>query len=307
MASFTNILVNLNAVDAEHPALDQAEALAARMHATITIADVLPSVPDAARTFVSDRIEQELVDHHWDLLKAIAARRGDKVRTVLLRGSKPAISLIQEVQRDGHDLLMRSHGTVSSEPKPFGPTDMQLLRKCPCPVWLVGPSASPRPRRLLAAIDASSNDPGEAALNRAILDLAVTIRDLEDAQLTVLYAWSAFGYQFLERRMSAKELSAFTEATRAAARRDLDAFTSGLGTQVEALLMEGDPHDVIPAYAGSHSIDLVVMGTVGRSGLAGFVMGNTAERILRSLRGSVVAIKPEGFVSPVRTSGVVFG
>lgn len=41
------------------------------------------------------------------------------------------------------------------------------------------------------------------------------------------------------------------------------------------------------------------MGTVARSGLAGFVMGNTAERVLQRLRGSVLAIKPPGFVSPV--------
>jgi nucleotide-binding universal stress UspA family protein len=42
-------------------------------------------------------------------------------------------------------------------------------------------------------------------------------------------------------------------------------------------------------------VDIVVMGTVARSGIAGAVMGNTAERVLRRLRGSVLAIKPGAF------------
>jgi nucleotide-binding universal stress UspA family protein len=49
----------------------------------------------------------------------------------------------------------------------------------------------------------------------------------------------------------------------------------------------------------TNGIDLVVMGTVARSGIRGLVMGNTAERVLQRLRGSVLAVKPPGFVSPV--------
>ena len=41
------------------------------------------------------------------------------------------------------------------------------------------------------------------------------------------------------------------------------------------------------------------MGTVSRTGIAGLIIGNTAETILRSVRCSVLAVKPEGFVSPV--------
>lgn len=303
MVTFKHILVSINALDDEHPSLDQAMELVAHMPAKITIVDVLPHVPDKARKFVTDRIEQELVDHRWALLHAIAAKHGVPVGTTLLRGETPAITLIREIQLGRYDLLIRSHGMIDGVIKPFGPIDMQLLRKCPCPVWLVGPSTHPKPRRILAAIDAGSMTPGETALNRAILDLAITIRDLEGAQLTVMYAWSAFGYEFLQRRMSAKELAAFVEAARASASHDLARAVAALGpkrTGVDSLLMEGEPHEVLPGYAESHSIDLVIMGTVARTGLAGFVMGNTAERILSRLRGSVLAIKPADFVSPVR-------
>ena len=42
------------------------------------------------------------------------------------------------------------------------------------------------------------------------------------------------------------------------------------------------------------------MGTVARTGIAGLIMGNTAESILDQLEQSVIAIKPQGFVSPVK-------
>lgn len=302
MTTFKHILVSVNATDAQHPALEQAMELAAHMPAKVTVVDVLPRVPDRARRFVTDQIEQELVDHRWALLHDITSTRGVGVGTALLRGETPAISLIREVQAGGYDLLIRSHG-VANAAMPFGPIDMQLLRKCPCPVWLAGPSSRPRPRRIMAAIDAGSTEPGEAALNRAILDLAVTIRDLENAHLSVVYAWSAFGYQLLQRRLSAADLAAFVDAMRTGAMHDLGRAVAGLGARkagVEALPLEGEPHEVLPAFAESHNIDLVVMGTVARTGLAGFVMGNTAERILSGLRGSVLAIKPAGFVSPVK-------
>jgi nucleotide-binding universal stress UspA family protein len=55
----------------------------------------------------------------------------------------------------------------------------------------------------------------------------------------------------------------------------------------------------IPELVKEHQIDLVMMGTVGRTGIPGFLMGNTAETILNRIDCSVLAIKPEGFVTPV--------
>jgi nucleotide-binding universal stress UspA family protein len=41
------------------------------------------------------------------------------------------------------------------------------------------------------------------------------------------------------------------------------------------------------------------MGTVCRTGIAGFFIGNTAEKVLQEIDCSVLAIKPEGFETPV--------
>jgi nucleotide-binding universal stress UspA family protein len=50
-------------------------------------------------------------------------------------------------------------------------------------------------------------------------------------------------------------------------------------------------------------IDCIVMGTVARTGVRGFIMGNTAETVLEQIDCSVLAIKPQGFVTPVMPAG----
>ena len=53
-------------------------------------------------------------------------------------------------------------------------------------------------------------------------------------------------------------------------------------------------------YAREHSIDLIVIGTHGRSGLMHILMGSVAERIVRKSPCPVLTVKPEGhqFVMP---------
>ena len=64
-------------------------------------------------------------------------------------------------------------------------------------------------------------------------------------------------------------------------------------------VINGDAKHVVAKKARELDVDLVVMGTVARSGISGFFMGNTAENILNQLDCSVLTIKPPGFVSPI--------
>ena len=102
--------------------------------------------------------------------------------------------------------------------------------------------------------------------------------------------------------MSPDEFTGFVEAARRIEDQALSALIEPFKdrlTEVAVELIQGEPEDVIAQLVESHGIDVVVMGTVARTGLAGLVMGNTAERVLQRLRGSVLAVKPPGFESPI--------
>jgi len=64
-------------------------------------------------------------------------------------------------------------------------------------------------------------------------------------------------------------------------------------------LQKSSPRREISALAIKIKADLVVMGTVARTGISGFFMGNTAETIINQLDCSILAIKPQGLETPV--------
>jgi nucleotide-binding universal stress UspA family protein len=62
---------------------------------------------------------------------------------------------------------------------------------------------------------------------------------------------------------------------------------------------KGRAGKVIPSFASKLKVDLIVMGTVARTGIPGLIMGNTAETILSQISCSVLAVKPPNFITPV--------
>ena len=70
--------------------------------------------------------------------------------------------------------------------------------------------------------------------------------------------------------------------------------------QCQVYLLKGEAGRLIPALAKVKKAELIVMGTVSRTGVAGLLIGNTAEKVLRQANCSVLTVKPEGFITPVK-------
>ena len=62
---------------------------------------------------------------------------------------------------------------------------------------------------------------------------------------------------------------------------------------------EGLPEDVIQALSVELDAELVILGTIGRTGLSAALIGNTAEHVIDRLNCDVLALKPDGYVSPL--------
>ena len=106
-----------------------------------------------------------------------------------------------------------------------------------------------------------------------------------------------------------KEIVAYVKQLKQDHANNLDTFmhevTSNLGADAlnylksQTHLLKGSARKEIPVLAKEIDVDLIVMGTVGRTGIPGFIMGNTAETILHQIDCSVLAIKPPAFITPV--------
>jgi len=103
-------------------------------------------------------------------------------------------------------------------------------------------------------------------------------------------------------RWSDTEIAKAAQSERQHRLERLEALVASSGVPADKVrieLLEGGTETVIPELVEREGIDQVVMGTLCRSGIAGFVIGNTAERLLDALHCSVVTLKPDGFRSPV--------
>ena len=228
------------------------------------------------------------------------------ITTRILTGD-PVLELVREVLRNGHDLLMSSSRTKTGVPgQHLVSLNMRLLRKCPCPVWIQNPDGPKELKTVLAAVDPTYSEGFEEELNRSILELGQRLVELDEADFHVIYAWSAWGENRLRGRLPSDAFGAYVMVLKSRAAKAFSHLLKPYGSVIPPRhrhLIQGDPEEVVPDFARDRAVSLIVMGTVARTGVPGFLIGNTAEKILGRVRCSVLAVKPEGFVTPVELEG----
>jgi len=307
MNRFKKLLLVFDSKERDRTALHLAFRLARDSGGTLTVVHAIPPLP------------LELLDglaELGDLRRSLEDAAHASIREALEEAPDPQVpvetrlvwghvdmEVSRLVLREGYDLVMKATGRrqqVSGQL--IGSVDMRLLRKCPCPVWLVKPEAHVQLNRVLATVDCAGRDAEHEQLNGAILDLGVLLSEMESADLHVLYAWEPWGASLLRHRMRQHDFSEYLDHTRSRAGKaltDLLRPYDGVIPLVNRHFVERSPEDAVPEFVAHHDVDVVVMGTVGRTGVPGFFIGNTAERILREVKCSVLAVKPEGFKTPV--------
>lgn len=63
------------------------------------------------------------------------------------------------------------------------------------------------------------------------------------------------------------------------------------GVEIEKLTVEGHPAEEIIKYAEKNSMNLIVMGTLGKSGLDRFLLGSVAEKVVRASKIPVLVVR----------------
>jgi universal stress protein E len=304
MEPFRSILVDIDATDRAQPALERATRLARSSGARLTVVDVR-GVPPHARRYLPPSLEEEMAGRRrGDLARLAEGIAGVPVDSKLLEG-RGATALIDEVLASGHDLVVRegARDLVAPRREPSGAVNLELLRRCPCSVLLAGPGAAAGHPRIAAAVNTSTeDDDADHALNARIAEAASLMAGLEGGSVTLLHAWEVFAEGMVRGLASPDGYADYLAAARQRAEADFSRFTQSLGeglSGVPAELRRGEPEDVIPEFVVAEGIDLVVMGSVARRGIPGFLIGNTAERVLPRLPCSVLVVKP-GEAAPGR-------
>ena len=314
MKLFKNILVIADEASMSDSVLDRAKWLAQSNDARLTLLDINDASPDDLEGMFAvlpgrraRDIQDAVMAFHAQRLEGFARtlrESGVEVSTRVLNGTS-FIQAIRQVLTEGHDLVLK--GADQGPDRPFlRAPDLHLLRKCPCPVWILNGEARAKSGRIMATVDPDPQDRARDALNHRVMELATSLAQQEGAKLDVLNAWhvheeSTLRHSFI--KMPADEIQSIISGEQTKSSQRLAHLMAGFrefGDSMRVLHIKGIAADVIPEHVDSEGIDTLVMGTLGRPGISGFFIGNTAETILNRVSCSVLAIKPEGFVSPVQ-------
>ncbi|MGF1457106.1 MAG: universal stress protein [Alphaproteobacteria bacterium] len=331
MAPLKRILAVCTREETDAKTLEAALVLADRWGAALQILTVveMPAELDRlARATGTTRAEgeQRLIESHTQRLQALAASVAPgRSLPVDVRVGKCFLEIIRHVLAHRVDLVVKTAEDLGGSLRfLFASTDQHLLRKCPCPVWLrladrapTAPSGTRLAKTILAAVDvdaALTDEPDtQQALNRSIVETAAAMAAVDGATIRLLHVWDAPSEGLI--RLWSPDTSDHGTAERyvrdvqMAHRRALDHLIAGARTWIGKdlasritfvpMLRHGVARAVIPEEVAATHADLLVMGTIARIGVPGFIIGNTAEDVLNSVDCPVVTVKPPGYVSPV--------
>lgn len=196
-----------------------------------------------------------------------------------------------------HDLVI-TVGRWSRWPLGLGVVERHLIRGCGCPAWLLHPAQSPETRVVVAAVDVSLPDGDE--LSREVLGTAAELARGAGAELHAVHCWSVVGESLLASRSRGGSPRGaervLSEAARSRHRRirkllaELD-----LDDSARVVLRKGKVVPELREVAWRLEADILVVGSVGRTGMGALFPGNTAERLVGRVPASLFVVpEPRG-------------
>lgn len=310
MRRFENILFATQGLLGHSEALGQALRIAANNRVPVSGLIACPSFPNALTQYQKS-YEHFLHEKLHDSVQSLREQYNISAEQVpfplRVKGSEqPAVCIIQEANAHYNDLIIKEAEPLSEGSEGFKAMDMTLLRKCPCPVWLHRPKSKPKDKqRVAVAVDPMAASNEQQALARRLLELSRSIADTCDSRLHIISCWEYYLENYLDNHVwiQVEESQLSEEISNAKTKHEqaLQWLIDDAGISGEMVIhqLHGKPDDKIPECVHESEVDVLVMGTLARTGISGFVIGNTAENVLQSINCSLVALKPEGFVSPI--------
>lgn len=253
-----------------------AAEMARRCGAAVTLTTALPLGKDLETLGTQDlqaeeiSIAQSRLDAAAAELKAAAIPCSTEVR----HAEHPDVAIVESAREAAADVIvMGRRGKRGLARLMVGHATAKVIGSAPCDVLVVPRAATFWSRRILLATDGSAHS--ATALDRAV-ELGVQCR-LPVSVLSVL----APGHGD-QRRTEARQ--AVDQAVAALQER---------GVVADGRLVEGRPDAEIVAQAQQQQADLIVLGSHGRTGLLGVLLGSVSERVIGAADCAIlIAITP---------------
>lgn len=312
MKQFRDILVYAELSDAD--CLAQVVAIAKLHGAAITVCEVVEPPPRQhdSRGIV-ERVSKLRTSLAHQRLRAIC--EGFYPHTVIdysVFTGIPFVTITEQVLQQDFDLVVHISEKVQGHPGiGLNATGMHLMRKCPCTVWTMHPARASQGANVLLALDreVAEETTVAEAFAMTIAESAVDLAAGRGGELHIIHAWRPYGHELLLDPVLGLG-SDEVEFYRQQQRLDTEQWFKRLRQRIESIapeellvratLVEGGAVPVVLDAVEKTAAGTLVLGTVGTSANPGVLIGATTESILAACDTSVLALKPPGFVSPLK-------
>jgi len=295
MSQYQRLLLIINPLLRQSPALNHAAAVAKASGASLHIAALIPSLDILSLLEEGDRkvARANYLQEHRDWLKEQAEKmqgRGIEVTTEVAWADNMRQDILDHVTEMHPDLLIKQ---VQHEPVLkrafFTPLDWRLLRHCPVPVYLVGAESHALPQKVVAAVDVGDTEPSNSELNDRIILQASALALQCNAELHLLFACD-IPAAFLADLGGGLTLSELTRELRKDLETSFLKLAARFGVPAECRhFITGHPVSALSEFAHEHQIDVIVMGRTQYGSLEK-LLGSTTEHILYQVPCSVLAV-----------------
>ena len=286
---FDRILVPVDGSDVAHNAAENAIRVAARFDATLDVVHVLelgalpPGVDDDDADEFAHVGETALDD-----VATMAAEAGVDAVTTLLDSPDPTHEAIVEYATDqGVDLVvLGTHGRTGLDRVVLGSVTERTLRESDVPVLSV--HADDGLPETLAVDDVLVPTDGSQSADAA-LALAIDLAAETGATLHLLTLvdtsrpWAEVADDAVIEAIDDAGKEILDNAILRAEAADVDTIEGSVG--------RGDPETAILDYAADHGVDLVAMGTHGRTGVNRYLLGSVTEHVVRLADVPVLSVR----------------
>ncbi|MBP2700299.1 universal stress protein UspE [Photobacterium lucens] len=308
MQKYKNILVVADPEKAEQPAISRAVHIAkmtkdVKIIVFLAIYDFSYEMTSMLSSDERDAMRRGVVMQREEWLKEIITPyidQGIDIEIKVVWHNRPYEAIIADVYSQDIDLLVKAtHEHDRLGAVIFTPTDWHLLRKCPIPVLLVKGNNWPERGKVLGCVNISTDDDTHDGLNDKIVKESLAFASIANAEVNLVNAYPATPVN-ITIELPEFDPASYTDAVRGHHLTTMKALRQKYGISEEQThVLEGLPEDIIPQVAKDIKAELVILGTTGRTGLSAVFIGNTAENTIDSLNCDLLALKPDGFISPL--------
>jgi len=307
MEKYQKILAVVDPTTEDQKALKRAIELARKTGASITAFLTIYDFSYEMTTMLSsderEAMRQSVINDRTQWLQSLLSEldTGEiRIDCQVIWHNRPFEQIIEQVLKNRYDIVIKgTHQHDKLKSVIFTPTDWHILRKCPCPVLLVKEHLWPDNGNIVAALNIGSDEEEHNSLNEKITAEAKQLTKVMNANLHLVNSYPGtpvnIAIEIPEFNASDYNRSMFKHHENAM-QEHAQAFNIA---KENTHIKEGLPEDVIQSIANELDAELVILGTVGRTGLSAALIGNTAEHVIDRLNCDVLALKPDGYVSPL--------